>query len=46
MFCSHCGKELDDASKFCSGCGASLSNVQVSAPPQEKMTIFVIYAMA
>ena len=22
MFCSHCGKQLDSSSRFCSGCGA------------------------
>ncbi len=41
MFCSHCGKELDDASKFCSGCGASLSNIQVSAPKKNDNICYI-----
>ncbi len=26
MFCSKCGKEIDDSAKFCSGCGAAVKN--------------------
>ncbi|MCR5598188.1 MAG: zinc ribbon domain-containing protein [Lachnospiraceae bacterium] len=25
MFCNHCGKEIPDGSKFCSGCGTDLT---------------------
>lgn len=36
MFCSTCGKKLNDAAKFCSGCGAAVSGVASPqpAPPQ------------
>lgn len=32
MFCNYCGKEIEDNSKFCPGCGAAL---QGAAPPQQ-----------
>ena len=30
MFCTKCGKEMPDGSKFCTGCGAQLGSGQVS----------------
>ncbi len=30
MFCSKCGKEVPNDSKFCSSCGAQINNIQVS----------------
>ena len=32
MFCNYCGKEIEDNSKFCPGCGAAL---QGAAPPRQ-----------
>ena len=29
MFCTSCGRELPDGSKFCSGCGLPIENVEV-----------------
>lgn len=29
MFCSKCGKQLDEGAKFCSGCGALASGQQI-----------------
>jgi phage shock protein C len=26
MFCSHCGKQLDPSSRFCSACGATIGS--------------------
>ncbi len=31
MFCSNCGKEIEEGSAFCSGCGKNVGTVQ-SAP--------------
>lgn len=31
MYCKHCGKQIDDDSKFCSECGASIRNPAPSA---------------
>ena len=32
MFCQHCGKQLNESAKFCSGCGSkvSLSNILIN----------------
>ncbi len=30
MFCSKCGKEIPNDSKFCSSCGAQINNIHVS----------------
>lgn len=30
MFCSNCGKEIPNDSKFCSSCGVQINNIQVS----------------
>ena len=33
MFCSNCGKEIDEGSAFCSGCGKAVGNAQAPAAP-------------
>lgn len=33
MFCSKCGKELPDNSRFCTGCGAKVNTDPVQVPP-------------
>ena len=33
MFCSNCGRQLSDRSKFCSGCGAK---ILINALPLEE----------
>lgn len=36
MFCTKCGKQLDDGAKFCTGCGAQLGgspSAQAQAAP-------------
>lgn len=35
MFCSNCGKQIEDGAAFCSGCGTSL-NSQVQPPVQQQ----------
>lgn len=35
MFCPHCGKEIEDNSKFCPKCGASLS--EKPSPERKKI---------
>ena len=30
MFCSKCGKEIENGAKFCSGCGASVGQVDIN----------------
>ena len=40
-FCASCGKELDDAVVFCSGCGANVgipSAIDTSSPPANDST--------
>ena len=31
MFCKNCGKQIDDDSKFCSECGASVASRSIDA---------------
>jgi hypothetical protein len=35
MYCSKCGKQVEDGARFCSGCGASLQNYQNMFVPNE-----------
>lgn len=38
MYCSNCGKQIDDNSKFCNGCGSAQTPVQTpqpTAPPSK-----------
>ena len=35
MFCTNCGKEIADGSRFCSGCGTPLSNDQQETIPDK-----------
>lgn len=35
MFCSHCGKEIEDGSAFCSGCGKAVGGEQNDVPVQQ-----------
>lgn len=37
MFCKKCGKELKDGTKFCSGCGAAVSEQSQNTMVQEKV---------
>lgn len=39
MFCSKCGKEISDDSKFCSACG---SVVKISKPAKSKAALIVL----
>lgn len=34
-FCSNCGKEVNEGTKFCSGCGASLTNEEENINTQQ-----------
>ncbi|MBR4051223.1 MAG: zinc-ribbon domain-containing protein [Clostridia bacterium] len=34
MFCSNCGKQIEDGAAFCSGCGTSLNSQQAAQTPQ------------
>ena len=33
MYCSHCGKPMDDSARFCSGCGAATQPVMYARQP-------------
>ena len=33
MYCSHCGKPIDDAARFCSACGAAVQPVVFARGP-------------
>jgi uncharacterized RDD family membrane protein YckC len=36
MLCNHCGKEIDDDSKFCTYCGKKLSNTRAKDMVQQR----------
>lgn len=36
MFCTKCGKQLPDGTKFCTGCGASLAGENAAPAPQQE----------
>jgi uncharacterized membrane protein YvbJ len=31
MYCTHCGNQLDDNAKFCSGCGTSFATTSAGS---------------
>lgn len=37
MYCSKCGKEMEDGATFCSGCGTPLQPVSNETPKQESL---------
>lgn len=37
MYCKHCGKKLDNDSKFCQFCGIELKNITESDPWAEEL---------
>ena len=39
MFCPHCGRSIDDQSRFCQFCGTSLSPVSHQPVRQDDVTI-------
>ena len=42
MYCRYCGSELPENSKFCSSCGARLTEEEVQTyKPQEPEVVFV-----
>ena len=38
MFCSNCGKQIEDGAAFCSGCGTSLNSQP--QPPVQQQTVY------
>lgn len=38
MFCSNCGKQVEDGAAFCSGCGTSLNSQ--TQPPVQQQTVY------
>lgn len=43
MFCSHCGKKIEDGSAFCSGCGKAVGGGQSAAPSAPAPVQQVVY---
>ncbi len=43
MFCSHCGKKIEDGSAFCSGCGKAVGGGQPAAPSAPAPVQQVVY---
>lgn len=39
MYCSNCGKEIKDGSRFCSQCGVQLATIVRPLPPVQKSTL-------
>ena len=35
MFCSKCGKEIEEGAKFCSGCGTAIDTVTNATAPED-----------
>lgn len=46
MFCTKCGTQLADGSKFCTGCGASLSTPEPAAAPAQAPAPQITYEAA
>lgn len=46
MYCKHCGKQLDNDSKFCSGCGKPLSKSTSKKTGPSGLTIFIYGLLA
>ena len=42
MFCKHCGNQVDDNAQFCSSCGKTLRDKNVTAPKKEEKSIVSI----
>ena len=38
MYCSHCGKQMDDTARFCAACGAASPVVFARAPRPGQLT--------
>ncbi|NLF36093.1 MAG: zinc ribbon domain-containing protein [Clostridiaceae bacterium] len=34
MYCTNCGKQIPDDSKFCTNCGANVSKPEMSQQPE------------
>ena len=39
MFCSKCGKEIEDGAKFCPGCGAAIKDTVGNKKNSEETVI-------
>lgn len=40
MFCSHCGKELDDRAVICPRCGIPVKDLELQQPKEKKLNVF------
>lgn len=40
MFCSNCGKQLVEGSKFCNGCGSQVSSNDQAVSDSKRKIIF------
>ena len=40
MYCSHCGKELEEGAKFCSYCGEKVGSYSGTFPTKQKSDLY------
>lgn len=45
MFCSKCGKEIDDNTKICLNCGCAVSEIKKNASPNGCLISFLVFVV-